>query len=304
MMTPRRPAQHDRTRAEQAGLVFDLTEVRENQIVHAVSVLTPILVAFGLWAVLGAATRPTWFTLVAFYVVFSMTLIGMGIGLHRYFTHDAFRTTRAVRAILAVWGCWAFQGPIDRWVADHRRHHRLADQPFDPHSPYWIQEARIRGRVRGLLHAHCLWLFANHVSSRRQYAPDIQIDPVAAWCSRHYLLIAMTSILTPGLFGALAGGLPEAGRCVLWAGCVRVIVLHQLTWSVNSFGHMFGPKSPHARTEARDNMILAALVLGEGLHHYHHEHPRAAVNEPRALDLGGRIILMLEKWGAIEIHDR
>jgi stearoyl-CoA desaturase (delta-9 desaturase) len=292
-------AQDYRQRAKRAGLIFDQAEVRENQIVNAISVFAPILIALGLWSWLGRDARPTWFTLIAFYGFFSMTIAGIGIGLHRYFTHEAFRTSRSVRAILALWGSWACQGPIDRWVADHRRHHRFADQPLDSHSPYWIEEARTRGRMRGLLHAHFLWLFANHVSSRRRYASDVQNDPITGWCSRHYLLIAMASILAPGLIGAVAGGFPEAGRCALWAGCVRVIILHQLTWSINSFGHMFGAKSPDAQTEARDNLIPTFLLVGEGLHHYHHKHPRAAINEPRALDLAGRIILMMEKCGLI-----
>jgi len=299
----RQGARDNRQRAERAGLVFDKAEVRENQLVHAISVFTPLLIALGLWAALGGAARPTWFTLIALYVFFSMTLAGIGIGLHRYFTHQAFRTRRAVRAVLAVWSCWACQGPIDRWVADHRRHHRFADRPLDPHSPYWIEDARPSGRLHGLLHAHFLWLFATHVSSRRHYAPDIQQDPISGWCSRNYLLIAGTSILAPGLIGALAGGYLEAGRCMLWAGCVRVILLHQLTWSVNSFGHMFGSKAPQARTEARDNLILSCLLAGEGLHHYHHEHPRAAVNEPRVWDLGGRIILALAKLGIVKIDE-
>jgi stearoyl-CoA desaturase (delta-9 desaturase) len=283
-----------RARAEAAGLVFEAAEVRENQTVNAISVFAPILIALGLWVALGGAARPTWFTIVSLLCFFSMTVVGVGIGLHRYFTHEAFRTSRSFRAILAVWGCWAFQGPIDRWVADHRRHHRFADQPLDTHSPYWIEEEGARGRLHGLLHAHFLWLFADHVSSRHRYAPDIQKDPICGWCSRHYLLIAMASVLAPGLIGGLAGGFSEAGRGILYAGCLRVIVLHQLTWSVNSFGHMFGSKSAEARTEARDNLVLTFLLLGEGLHHYHHEHPRAAVNEPRALDWGGQLILALQ----------
>lgn len=301
-MTARKIDNAYRRRAERAGLIFDVTEVRENQFVNGISVFVPIVIASGLWAELGGAARPSWFTLLVLYVFFSMTLTGIGIGLHRYFTHQAFRTSSIVHAILAICGSWALQGPIDRWVADHRRHHRFADRPLDNHSPYWIAETPTRGRLHGLLHAHVLWLFANHVSSRQWYATDIQQDVITSWCSRYYVPIAATSILAPGLLGLLAGGFVEAGRCILWAGCLRVIALQQLTWSVNSVGHMFGSKSAHARSEARDNLFLALFLFGEGLNHYHHEHTSAAVNEPAALDMGGKVILAMEKLNIIEIR--
>jgi fatty-acid desaturase len=42
----------------------------------------------------------------------------------------------------------------------------------------------------------------------------------------------------------------DAARCFLWAGCVRVTTLHEITRAVNSFGHMFGQKERGARDES------------------------------------------------------
>ncbi|MEJ7756520.1 MAG: hypothetical protein WKF83_09565 [Nocardioidaceae bacterium] len=30
----------------------------------------------------------------------------------------------------------AIEGPVIRWVADHRKHHKFSDRDGDPHSPW------------------------------------------------------------------------------------------------------------------------------------------------------------------------
>ncbi|MDR4494890.1 MAG: hypothetical protein R3B74_10745 [Nitrospirales bacterium] len=71
--------------------------------------------------------------------------------------------------------------------------------------------------------------------------------------------------------------------------------MHQLTWSVNSFGHLYGGKAQGSRDEARDNMVLTLLVFGEGLHSYHHVHQSTSLNQPASLDLAGQFIKLLER---------
>ncbi len=46
------------------------------------------------------------------------------------------RPTRPLRIALAVAGSMAIEGPVIRWVADHRRHHAFSDREGDPHSPW------------------------------------------------------------------------------------------------------------------------------------------------------------------------
>merc|ERR1719499_1495674 len=62
--------------------------------------------------------------------------------LHRYFAHDAFRTTRLTQFIFATISCLAYQrGPV-WWASKHKRHHRHCDTKEDPHSwkmeGFWI----------------------------------------------------------------------------------------------------------------------------------------------------------------------
>jgi stearoyl-CoA desaturase (delta-9 desaturase) len=280
------------------GIVRARTPVLRNRLLNAVSIGIP-LAGTAIGVVTWPENAPSTATLVITILLFVINAMAVGIGMHRYFTHSAFETFPALRAGLAVLGSWAMQGPIDRWVADHRRHHRFTDKPFDPHSPYWIDDKPIRSRIRGLLHAHIGWMLTGDVSDPNRYARDIRDDRITRWASDHYWALCATSLLVPGGLGYAFGGTAQVVPAVLWAGCFRVALLHQLTWSVNSFGHVFGRKQPGAKDQSRDNPFLAFMLMGEGLHSYHHRFPAAGVNEPLLLDQNGWLLLGLERIGLV-----
>jgi stearoyl-CoA desaturase (Delta-9 desaturase) len=284
--------------AGQLGVITAPAPVAANRRLNALSIFVPFgglvlgLIGWG-W------TRPTWTSGGIFLAFFVAETLGLGLGLHRLFTHRAFRIGPAGRGLLAVLGSWGMQGPIDRWVADHRRHHRFTDRAGDPHSPYWVDGEPVRSRLAGLWHAHFGWMLTGLVSDEERYATDIRRDPITRWCSDHYAWLCASSLLTPALLGYALGGGAEAVRSFVWAGCFRVVLLQHLTWSVNSLGHAFGSKVGGSTDESRDNLVFALLLFGEGLHSYHHRYPRAAVNEPRRLDLNGWILLQLERLGLV-----
>src|SRR5437870_3862373 len=66
--------------------------------------------------------------LVGTYVPASL---GITVGYHRLLAHRSFQAPAGVRLVLLILGSMAVEGaPLD-WVANHRRHHALADQPGD-----------------------------------------------------------------------------------------------------------------------------------------------------------------------------
>ena len=75
--------------------------------------------------------------LIAFTETFSIVGVCMSVCLHRYFSHQAFKTSRAFQVVLCFMGCMAFQGDPLWWASKHRRHHKYCDAPEDPHS--WTQ---------------------------------------------------------------------------------------------------------------------------------------------------------------------
>jgi len=255
------------------------------------------MAAMAIWGPWHLA--PTAATLLTFAVFFGLTVLGVAIGMHRYFTHHAFKTSGVVKVCLGVLGTWAMQGDITRWVADHRRHHRFADKQFDPHSPWFSDSGPISNRLVGWFHSHTGWMVYGRVSKPERYAPDCLADRSIAFLSRFYWPIVATGLALPGVVGYWIGGESEMARCIFWAGAARVALLHQFTWSVNSFGHIFGKKVPGSDSEARDNIFFALLLLGEGLHSHHHARPTSAINDPGHLDPGGWIIRGCEKLGLV-----
>ena len=62
----------------------------------------------------------------------------------------------------------------------------------------------------------------------------------------------------------------------LWGGLVRVLLVHHITWSVNSICHLWGTRPFESRDQSRNNAIVGILAMGEGWHNNHHAFPTSA----------------------------
>ena len=76
-----------------------------------------------------------WTDVILFVIFYYVSGLGVTVGYHRLFTHGSFKARRSLRIALALAGSMAIEGPVIRWVADHRRHHAFSDREGDPHSP-------------------------------------------------------------------------------------------------------------------------------------------------------------------------
>jgi len=237
-----------------------------------------------------------------FAVLYVVTGLGITLGYHRLLAHRAFRTGPALRALLAIAGAMAVQGPALRWVADHRRHHGFTDHDGDPHSPWTPAPAGGRG-ARGLWHAHVGWFFDDEKTAVRRFAPDLIRDPVVARVDRLYPVWMLLTLALPGAIGFLGDGAPGAVRGIVWGGLTRVFVGQHVTWSINSIGHAFGTRRFATPDQSRNNRLLAWLALGEGWHNNHHAFPRAAIHgmSPGEIDPSGLVLRALERLGLV--HD-
>jgi stearoyl-CoA desaturase (delta-9 desaturase) len=265
-------------------------------IVTVVPILSLFFVGWQLWdSLLG------WNDIFVFLLLYVLTGLGVTVGFHRLFTHRAFRTTRSVRAVLAILGSAAIEGPVIAWVADHRKHHAFSDREGDPHSPHVDHGLGLRGAIRGLLHAHVGWLFIHtHRGRRARYAPDLLADPVIRRVDRTFLAWALGGLLAAFALGWLFGGRLRDGLTgLLWGGGVRILVLHHVTYSVNSLCHFFGRRRFETGDESRNLAWLAPLSLGEAWHNNHHAFPTSAEHGLHRweLDPSALVIRILERVG-------
>jgi len=148
-------------------------------------------------AVLLVFVVPVSRPVVAFAVAsYGVRMWAVTAGYHRYFAHRSYKTSRPFQLLLAILGATTMQnGPI-WWASVHRRHHKHADTPKDPHSPIG----------RGIWYAHIGWNFdrTRPASDERSNVSDLTRYPELRFVDRH----DWVPLLAYGLACFLIGGLP------------------------------------------------------------------------------------------------
>ncbi len=202
------------------------------------------------------------FTLVSallLVVVTRIAGIGVTVGLHRYFSHRSFKTPRWFQFVLAVMGCTALQkGPL-WWVVHHRLHHKHSDTAADPHSPV----------ADGFWYGHVGWLFANDLMTPDHgTVRDLTKYPELVWLDRLWMV--------PGILLAAACYAVDGLPGLVYGFCLAVVLVFQVTFAVNSIGHLFGPQRFETGEGSRNNFVLGILAMGDGWHNNHHRAPYSA----------------------------
>ncbi|MGA2756134.1 MAG: acyl-CoA desaturase [Solirubrobacteraceae bacterium] len=273
---------------------------RADRIATAIVTLLPV-VALAVAIPLAWGSVLHFYDVIVFVLCYVPTGLGITIGFHRLLTHRAFETTPAIRALFTIFGCMAIEGPPIEWVANHRKHHTYSDEEGDPHSPHVNFAGGVMGALRGLWHAHLGWVFAGGMANEARYAPDLLADPVVRFVDRTFIVWVLAGLAIPfGLGWAITGGTLDGGLTgLLWGGAVRILVLHHVTFSINSLCHYFGNRDFETSDRSTNLAWLAPLSFGESWHNNHHAFPRSAVHGlgRGQLDLSALVIRGLAKVG-------
>ncbi len=282
-----------------------------DRLVNALVAALPLcLLAWAMYLAWGGLLH--WQDLVVLAVTYVLTGVGVTVGFHRLLTHRSFKTNRPLRALFAVLGSAAVEGPVIEWVSTHRKHHRFSDKPGDPHSPHVDHGVGIGGVIRGLTHAHLGWTFrSGGRASPRRYAKDLLEDPVIRVVDRTFLVWVLAGLAFPFALGlALTGTLLGGLTGLLWGGAVRILFVHHVTFSINSLCHFFGRQRFPTGDESRNLAWLALPSFGEAWHNNHHAFPTSARHGLGRwqLDPSAWLIVGLERlglaWDVIRISPR
>ncbi|HEX8441142.1 acyl-CoA desaturase [Archangium sp.] len=258
--------------------------------------------------------------------MYLLTMTGVEVGLHRYFAHRTFETTRPLRALLLILGSMAGQGSALLWSAVHRVHHAHTDQPGDLHSPV-LGRNGAWDKFRGWFWAQFLWyldvpaiprfgrLLDRHLESPadllaskeedqvHRFArtlPDLLRDGPLVRLNQRYGTWVLLGFVLPTLVGGLATLSWEGAlRGLVWGGFVRYYLVQQISFAINSVGHTVGVRPLGSRDYSRNNVVMAVLTLGAGWHNNHHAFPGSARVDFRwwQVDLGGLLIRLLARLG-------
>ena len=237
----------------------------------------PVALVVAGWLAWGGALH--WQDLLVLAIFYTVTGLGIAVGYDRLFAPQ-LQDHATLRALLAVLGAMAVEGPLTEWVATHRKHHRFSDQPGDPHSPHTDDMAGCAAHPRTRARARRLDASREGMVNPPRYAKDLLADPDLRLISRAFPLWATVGLALPfGLGVALTGCLPGGLTALLWGGAVRVFLLHHVTFSINSLCHYFGRRPFSTADQSRNLAWLAPLAFGEAWHNNHHAFPPPPVTD-------------------------
>lgn len=184
-------------------------------------------------------------------------------GYHRLWAHRAYSAGTLLKVTLAIFGASAGQASIRTWCRDHRAHHRYTDTDKDPYSAQ-----------KGLFYSHYGWVVVRRKPEQtgRVDLQDLTSDPIVMWQRKHYLtLLFLTVYVFPTLYCGFAYGDFAGG--FIWASCIRLFMIQQATFCVNSLAHWVGDQPFANRLSPRNCWFVALITWGEGYHNFHHEFP-------------------------------
>ncbi len=190
---------------------------------------------------------------------------------HRYFSHNAFRTSRAMQFLFALIGATGVQRGALWWASQHRHHHAHSDQPEDVHS----------AQQHGFFWSHMGWFMAHqNFATRRERITHLLRYPELRFLDRYDALVPLLFALMLYATGeALAHCAPalqvNGWQMVVWCFCISTVALYHATFTINSLTHRYGRRRYATRDDSRNNVWLALLTFGEGWHNNHHHFPGA-----------------------------
>lgn len=173
-----------------------------------------------------------------------IAVFGLSIGLHRYFSHRQFRTSKFYEVIILLLVTLAGARSPLGWIGAHRIHHANADTDKDPHSPDHVGFWKV--------------LF-NHWTLHkipRKYVKDLIKNPRIMFFHHNWKLIWATMAIVSLCFG------PDF-----------FIAFIVVPFVLGFFGYGFFNAAGHKNYSPRTNMWINILSAGEGFHDVHHRNP-------------------------------
>jgi stearoyl-CoA desaturase (delta-9 desaturase) len=207
-----------------------------------------------------------------FLISFIVRMWAVEVGYHRYFSHRAFKTSRAFQMLLAILACSTGQRGVIWWAAYHRKHHQKSEKEDDPY-----------GANRSFWYAHMGWyLDHNNLNTDLDQVPDFSRYAELRFLNQRYYLavigmaLAMYVTGEMGWFGENVTGLSS----LVWGFFLPTVLILHATSAINSVGHARMRLGSYRRFSTDDGAVnsiwLSFLTMGGGWHNNHHRYSAGA----------------------------
>jgi len=204
-------------------------------------------------------SNPTVGDLLLCASLYYLRMFGIAGGLHRYFSHRTFQTSRVMQFFFAFFAQMSAQKGVLWWASHHRHHHRASDTPEDIHSP----------TQQGFWWSHVGWVMSpKYDATDFDAIPDFAVFPELRFLNKFFLIPPV--LLAVGLF--MVGGI----HALVWGFGVSTVILWHGTFTINSLSHVFGKRRYLTTDTSKNNFLLALITCGEGWHNNHHYHQNTA----------------------------
>lgn len=208
--------------------------------------------AVALAAIYMAITSAEYYWFLIGLVCFLWTgIVGVNVSLHRYYSHQSFKTTKFKEWILLLSSIVTSLGSPAMWCSVHRLHHVTSDTDKDPHNPQ-----------NGILKAWFV-MWPKLSIPKRFIAPFLKTSALK-FIHRNYFLINFVLLVILLLIDVKLAGfvyaLPAVG-CFHGAGAIGVLP------------HLFGYRTYEVNDKSHNNVLASIMSLGEGWHNNHHANP-------------------------------
>lgn len=196
-----------------------------------------------------------WLLLAAIWFLYS-GIFGVNIALHRYFSHDSFKTSKFGYWLLLVSSFFPMLGSPAAWGTIHRFHHANSDMVTDPHSP------KVSGKFGSWF---TIWPKVDiPLSIFRSFIKDKNIF----FLNQYYFTLVVVYVLLLAIIDwrlvCFFFAIPAVG-CFHGASAIAVIP------HIKGFGNYRNHETP----DNSQNSVLAwILSLGEGWHNNHHHNAK------------------------------
>ena len=194
--------------------------------------------------------------------MYLLTGLGVTVGFHRLFTHRSFKTSPAVRGLLRGARLRGDRGARDLLGGGPPQAPRLLrSSRAIPHSPHVDHGVGLRGALRGTRPRACGLAVHPH---RAGLSRTLRAGPARRSRGRvgrsHLLRVGASAAWRRLRRSATRSAAPwRAGLTgLLWGGAVRMLVLHHMTYSINSLCHFFGRRDYLTDDHSRNLAVARA----------------------------------------------
>jgi stearoyl-CoA desaturase (delta-9 desaturase) len=242
--------------------------------------ITKVQITTGVLSIIGLFyfdfTMTSMFLILASFYVYGV--FGIGITLHRYYTHKSFEFIHpAIKWLFTLFAILAGRASVLGWVYVHRLHHAYSDTDKDPHGP-----KTIGFKPFGFKHIESnsgkvnVFMIKDLMNKEQVFINEYYYAIIIVWLS----ILAIIDI-----------------NLVYFTWIVPVFLVQMSQNIFNYVGHSYGYRNYETSDTSTNNALLWPLIMGDAWHNNHHGNPKSATTHEKwwEIDPAGIVIKAISK---------